>query len=869
MGEVYRARDARLGRDVAIKVVASALANHPDRVQRFEQEARAVAALNHPNILAVHDVGTHDSLPYIVSELLEGETLADRLGGGKPVPVRKAVEYAIQIARGLAAAHEKGIVHRDLKPANVFVTTDGQVKLLDFGLAKLVEPEFEGVVASVLPTVLPATTPGIVLGTVGYMAPEQARGKPAGHRADIFAFGAILYEMLSGRRAFQRDDAADTLMAILKEDPPDLPVDERHIPPALARIVDRCLEKNPSARFQSATDLAFALDALSATTASGEGLHVAATPLKSQLRRWLWMAASFAIGVALATIAMSYLRAPESTRQTRFAVTTPELLAGGLAISPDGQHVAFSARTSPTTYAIYVRSMDAVEPKLLSGTDNGSGPFWSTDSQHLGFFADGKLKRIAIAGGPPQTIAAVPGVFAGATWNTDGVIVFGQDRGPLKRVSASGGEPIDLTDLRDREVTHEFPVFLPDQRHFLFGTVSMGAPQDPPTIVVGSLDSKERTPVGLKAFPNLNYASPGYLVFHRDRTLFVQPFDPKRLSLSGEPRRVTDDLAMETLVGVVGSFSVSTTGALVYHTAPAQNQLVWYDRAGRRLGSVGATGDYHGIALSPDNTRVAIHLHEQAAGGDIWVLDVDRGTFTRFTSERGHHLVPMWSPDGRVIAFASDRDGDGSYGIYQKSSSGVGNEAVVFKPQGSAYPEDFAPDGQSMSIGRNPNNGTVASVEVLPLTGERKPQPFTNNTEWTQAISKFSPDGHWIAYFSNESRRAEIYVEQYPGRTKKVQISTGGGEYPRWSRNGKELFYMTGDGTIMAVDVREDATTFHASAPRVLFKTAAALTDHYGAHYEYDVTSDGQRFLVNERLTAVNQTGPLTVVLNWTASLKK
>jgi Tol biopolymer transport system component len=675
--------------------------------------------------------------------------------------------------------------------------------------------------------------------------------------------------MVTGRKAFEGKSQVSLMAAILDTDPKRPSEIQPLSPPALDHVIQGCLAKSPDDRWQTARDVMKELQWIAAGGTSVAPLLAATKPGRG---RWVWAAASFVVGLVLASVgAALFIRVPEDARQTRFSITTPEISPGGIAISPDGRYIAMSARTSPTMISIYLRSMDAVDLKLLPGTEGGAGMFWSPDSQHLGFVADNKLKRIDISGGPPQTICALgTSGFTGATWNSDGVVVFGTFPGPLMRVSALGGEPVNLFELRDGEVAHAFPVFLPDGRHVLFAAVTPAQTAQvlpASTMVVGSLDSKQRAPIGLKGLSNINYIQPGYLLFHRDRVLFAQPFDTKRLTLEGEPRRVLDELAVDTL-GAFADFSASAS-ALVYHTASGagQSQLAWYDRMGKRLGSVGDPGDYHGIALSPDNKRVAVHVHDQTTGGDIWVRDFESGAFSRFTTDRGHHQVPMWSPDGSSIAFTSDRD-DGIFHIYQKSSSGVGNEEVVFKSRDLTFPEDYSPDGQFMSIAHS-SNGAVIDVQVLPLTGERKPQPFTSNTEFAEGMSKFSPDSHWIAYESDESRRLEVYVQQYPGRTRKVPVSTAGGRYPRWSKNGKELFYMTDDGTIMAVDVREDANNIHTSPPRVLFKTNAALTNHLGSHYEYDVTADGQRFLVNERLTPANQIAPLTVVLNWMAGLKR
>jgi dipeptidyl aminopeptidase/acylaminoacyl peptidase len=867
MGDVYRARDSRLGRDVAVKLIPSVFVNDPERLARFEQESRAAAALNHPNILAVFDVGSHDGLPYVVSELLDGETLADRLASGSPMPVRRALDYATQIARGLAAAHEKGIVHRDLKPANVFVTADGQVKILDFGLAKLVEPDWAAARATLIPTAAPATAPGVVLGTVGYMSPEQARGQSADHRSDIFAFGALLYELLAGRRAFSGETTLDTLTAIVQDDPPDLPLAERHIPPLLGRIVDRCLEKNPVARFQSATDLAFALDALSRTSSSSEGtIDAVAAPDRSAGRRWPWVAASLIAGAAVtAAAAALYSRAPD-LNQVRFAFTTPQLPldrpAAMLAISPDGRRIAFVAQSSPSASSpsLFLRSMDAIEPQLVIGTEGAGLPFWSPDGRQIGFFADGKLKRVDASGGAPQIICDAP-TGGGGTWNSSGTIVFSAGRDGLKRVAASGGEPSIVTNTKPDERYHfyVFPSFLPDGRHVLVTSATNAGLTDGDLRVI-SLDGKDQTVV-LRTPTNALYAPPGYLIFHRGGTLVAQPFDAQQLSLSGEPVRIVE--SVESSGNILGAFSVSNNGVLVYQprTGEGRSQLGWYDRAGKLLGRSGPVGDYHGIALSPDNKRIAVHQHQQPAAGGIWVLDFDRSSFTRLTTSPSHHVSPMWSPDGTLIAFASNRDG--VFNIFQKSSSGAGDDEPIIKSAEDKYPEDWSADG-SILYGQFSVQQSVTIL--LPLTADRKPR-IVSDPNALQVLSKFSPNGRWIAFLSTDTGQEEVFVHSYPQRSSRVQISIQGGNYPRWSKRSQELFYMALDGTLMAVDVREEGTELRAGVPHALFKTAAVSTGEIGATYPYDVSSDAQRFIVNEVIGAASPAASLTVVLNWQSAL--
>src|SRR5437660_1772272 len=570
MGEVYRARDEKLNRDVAIKVLPASLSQDEDRLRRFEQEAQAAGVLNHPNILAVYDVGMHDGSPYIVSELLEGETLRERLGGTAQ-PQRKAIDYAIQISHGLAAAHEKGIVHRDLKPENIFITKDGRVKILDFGIAKLIQAD-SGQQQTDIPTRRVDTGPGVVIGTVGYMSPEQVRGQAVDHRSDIFSFGAILYEMLSGRRAFHRESTADTISAILKEDPQDLSDTNQNISPGLERLMNHCLEKNPEARFHSARDLGFALEALSgSSTVSGQTLTaLTALSARSRITRHLpWVVAGvlfIALLAALPFAISSLRRAPVDMRVTRVSVLPPEKsTVGTLTVSPDGRRLAFIATDATGKRLLWVRPLDSLVAQPLAGTDDAIYPFWSPDNRFIGFFAGGRLKKVEVTGGPPSTLCNATGGRGGA-WNRDDVIIFTPDStSGLFRVSASGGEPSPLTTLDSsrQENSHRFPQFLPDGRHFLY--FARSAQPENNAIYVSSLDQRQAKRI-ISTGTNVAYAPPGYLLFPREGTLMAQAFDAASLALTGAPFRVAEQ------VGNLRSnneayFSVSETGVLVYQSA--------------------------------------------------------------------------------------------------------------------------------------------------------------------------------------------------------------------------------------------------------------------------------------------------------------
>ena len=876
MGEVYKARDSRLGRDVAIKILPSTLATDPDRLRRFEQEARAAAALNHPNILAVHDIGTHDARPYIVSELLEGGTLRERIA---PVglPVRKAVDYAIQIARGLAAAHDKGIVHRDLKPENVFVTTDGHLKILDFGLAKLTLGGATAVQASQAATLTVDTVPGMLLGTLGYMAPEQVRGQEADRRADLFAFGAILYEMLSGQRAFQGATPADTISAILDRDPPDLPLAERRIPPALARLVDRCLEKEPASRFQTASDLAFALEAFSSHSDSSSG--VAADPMPSRRaprrERLAWASAAI-LGVALASVTALrviglFERGAEVARPYRSSLLLPNNVtfsgvatpAARLALSPDGTRLAFAATGSDGQNRLYLRSLDALTTQPVAGTEGALTPFWSPDSRFIGFFAAGALKKIAASGGSPLTLCLATVDAPGASWSREDVILFAG--GPeIRRVSASGGTPsvVLAPDQKAGEERNWWPQVLPDGRHFIY--FAQGAAGRPIGIFAASLDSSERKLL-VPGGSNAKFAQ-GHLTFLRGQTLMAQAFDVKRLELVGDPVPMAEEVAIGGSSGAVGAFTVSDTGVLAYHTAGnKRSRLMWFDRAGAALGAVGDEGEYQGVRLSPDGTRAAVALPDPTQRTrDIWLIDLVRGLRTRFTFDAAENTTAVWSPDGSRLAFNSRRTSVSD--IYQKATSGAGSEELLLADDANKLPVSWSPDGRFILYIRNVARNS--DLWALPLFGDRKPFPVAQ-TRFDEGPGEFSPDGHWIVYSSNESGRVEAYVAPFPDPGAKVQVSSTGTASqtrgnPKWRRDGKEIFYL-GPAGLMAAPVQATGSGIHIGEVRMLFRLSPPPLIPFGL---YDVSADGQRFLVNT-IAEQGQPAPITLVVNWTAGLRQ
>ena len=867
MGEVYRARDTQLGRDVAVKVLPPGLYINSDRLQRFEQEACAASALNHPNILVVHDIGANNGAPYIVSELLEGETLRKRMAGTALGP-RRAIDYALQIAQGLGAAHEKGIVHRDLKPDNIFITNDERVKIFDFGLAKLTQPDGDHAQTEI-PTRRVDTDPGVVMGTAGYMSPEQVRGKTVDHRSDIFSLGAILYEMLSGRRAFHGESAADTLSAILKEDPPELSQTNKNVSPSLERLVNHCLEKNPEARFNSARDLAFALESLAGgtTVSDSQTVVLPATTTNRPKRRELiaWILAGVGLlAAALAAVVPLIRRAPDQPNSiVRYRIQPPEKLnfIGPPTISPDGSRIVVAVRDVTGRSNLWIQQRDSVHLQQLNGTEGGGQPFWSPDGRSIGFFANGKLKRIDAAGGTAQTLCDI-NVSAGGTWSKDGVIVFGRSPADgLYRIPATGGNPEPATkpDKSRKEISHVWPYFLPDGRHFLY--LARNALRDQSTISVASLDSNETKDI-LNGDSSMVFAPSGHLLFVRDRRLMVQAFDPVKLQLAGEAVPIADDVGLNLSNGRA-FFSVSADGMLAYRSTPAvpESRLVWVDRTGKELGTVGPNAGYSGIHLSPDNKRLALQRFDpERTTADIWLIEVTRGTPTRFTFDPATDANPIWSPDGNYIVFTSPREGVAN--LYRKLSNGGGNDELLLKSDRVLVANDWSPDGKYI-IYQDLGQSNNFDLWVLPLA-DPKPVVFLQ-TNFLESGAQFSPDGRWVAYTSNESGRLEIYVRKFPASGGQWQVSNGGGAQAYWRRDGKELFYLSTDNKMMSVEVNGSSDTFEASIPKVLFDFRNASI---GTFSQYAVSSDGQKFLLNDPIEE-NAPSPITVVLNWTTGLRR
>ncbi len=858
MGEVYRARDTRLGRDVALKILPESFAREGDRLHRFEQEARAVAALNHPNILAIFDTGQDNGSPYLVPELLEGETLRTLLDGGV-LPQRKTIEYGVQIAQGLAAAHEKGIVHRDLKPENIFVNKDGRIKILDFGLAKLAQ---KSAVADGVTLTSSHTAAGVVMGTASYMAPEQVRGEAADPRTDIFAFGAVLYEMMSGKRAFRRDTPAETMTAVLKEDPPALSDPGHPISPALDRIVRRCLEKNPEQRFQSAKDLSFALGALSGTDSSARP-HIAGAPRKLPLLLWASIAAGLLLAVGLTWL---LARRPVVAERMRFAISVPGEVSH-MALSSDGSTLAFvSPDESSGLPVVYVQRVGSSSLAVLPGTEGASFPFWSPDGVYVAFFANGKLQKVSVSGGTPQALATVQAA-RGGSWGSRGVIIYAPDSGSaIWRVNADGSGAAPVTDriYAEQDQTHRWPLFLPDGNHFLFFVGNFGNLKDDPFsgIYASSLDGKERRMLIL-GHSSFSLDSTHLFFADEQRHMVSVAFNTTKAVLAGNPAVVANAVGFQPST-YWAALTSAENGTLIYNTSTGASlsALTWMDRSGKELGRIGEPAVMCNPTFSPDGSRVAVDVSDLKANNvDVWIESTTGAGNSRFTFDPAEEVTAVWSRDGKTLAYRSAGGSVGYGSILVKPATGLEREKQVFRVQNSddIIPNSWAPGDQQILCTHKGLN--TDHLELVPLSGGN-PTPFQASSA-NLSNGQISPDGKWVAYASDESGNWEIYVTTFPGAAGKWQVSRGGGTEPRWRGDGKELFYLGPAGMLTAVPV-STVGTFSTGTPTPLFQFHGRAPISSTDVFSYDVTKDGKRFLVN-RYVKPERITPLTIVLNASA----
>jgi serine/threonine protein kinase/Tol biopolymer transport system component len=860
MGEVYRARDTRLDRTVAIKVPL--VSASPEARQRFEREARAISKLSHPHICALYDVGEKDGLSFLVMEYLEGESLCAKLAKG-PLPLDAVLRHGLEIADALDKAHRQGIVHRDLKPGNVMLTRSG-VKLLDFGLAKAIAPQSVPSGTSQLATETGAnlTAEGSILGTFQYMAPEQLEGRAADARTDIFALGAVLYEMATGKPAFSGRSQASLISSIMTANP--APIEVAATPPVFDRVVRTCLAKDPDERWQTAHDVALQLRWI-------QEAEPATSPrvVPHRLRRGVpWLLAAAASTAFLALLARDLRRPTPQPEVTRFTILPPgktlftppgELSSAQFAISPDGRALAFVANAAGGRPMLWVRRLDSLSATQLAGTEEALHPFWSPDGRSIGFFTATALKKVDAAGGTPQKLCdTVAG--RGGSWSRERVIVFAHSTPqPLFRVPDTGGEPEEATELEGArgEVRHRFPFFLPDGKRFLFWAYSPATRES--GIYVASLGSRKARLVVKSSV--MGQSGGGYLVTVQGGVLAALPFDEESATVTGKPIHVQEAIVTGNPPGYA-PFAVSGAGVLAYSSASAKSrQLSWFDRAGRRIGTIGEPGDYSTPSLSPDEKRIAVAIHEESrADTDIWVFDDTRESWSRLTFDPANERSALWSPDGsRIIYCASVK---GLLDLYEKPSSGGGEARLLLQTNTDKFPTDWTSDGRYI-VYHTFGADSFWDLWALPTDGGK---PFAIfSSRYTEVQGKVSPDGRWIAYASDESGRLEIYVTEFPKKQGHWQISKAGGSQPYWRREGKELFYVGPDQTLMSAAVHA-GETFAAEAPVPVLKAnfPPVVPAYWG---NYAVTANGQRFLVAELVPEASSI-PINVVLNWTAGLK-
>jgi len=814
MGEVYKARDTRLNRDVAIKV------SKEEFNERFTREARSIAALNHTNVCHLYDIGPN----YLVMEYVEGEIIKG------PLPLEEAMPIILQLVDGIEAAHERNVVHRDLKPANIKITPEGMVKILDFGLARAADPAPEGCVENSPTLTMGATQAGTILGTAAYMSPEQAKGKTADRRSDIWSFGVVVYELLTGKRPFDGETVVETLGAVLNKEPDWTPVPER-----TRRLLQRCLKKDRKQRLGAIVDARWVME------------EYRGQP-ESQARGLRYPPWSVAIVAVLAAVGIlfAYFHHPEPGAPVlNLAVNPPEKSTFGyqFSLSPDGRMLAFS--TGEGRSELWIRHLDSATSQLVAETESVQYPFWSPDSRSVAFFSQQKLKRIEVSGGPARTICETGGpIIQGGDWNRDGVIIFAPGTGGLQRVSATGGLPEPVTRLEDTPgaINHNLPIFLPDGRRFLYHAGGAG-------VFVGSLDGQSKDRKVLLNVPSKVAYSSGYLLFVRDGTLLAQRFDPDRVALLGDPRPVAENVAL-SITGGAFMFSVSSGGLLAYRTGgEVSHQLAWFDREGRQLEKVGEAGPWLGPVLSPDGIRVAA-----IRGSDLWVLDLARGASSRLA--QGGPGYAIWSPDGSRVAYSSHD------GIHLRIANGSGDDELLVSGVG-IRPRSWSHDGKFLAYNQT-DSKTKQDLWLLSPTGDRKPVIFLR-TPFNETEPAFSPDGRFLAYTSDESGTWQIYVQTVPRSANRWQVSTASGLQPSWRQDGKEMFFVSNERKLMAVDVKTNAG-FEAGVPHELF--ALHFDNVPELYYVYTPGADGKRFLV-ANVADETTFSPIQIVSNWLELVRK
>src|SRR5579864_4571011 len=870
MGEVYRARDTRLERTVAIKILPAQFSCDPVRKQRFEREAKTISSLNHPHICVLYDVGNQDGVEYLVMECIEGETLAKRLEKG-PVTLDQVLKYGAQISGALDKAHQNGVMHRDLKPGNIMLTATG-AKLLDFGLARpTATPATLATMTAIAPSQSPMTQEGMIVGTFQYMSPEQVEGKELDGRSDIFSLGAVLYEMLTGKKAFEGKSHLSVLSAILEKEPQAISSIKPLTPPVLDHTIQRCLAKNPEERWQRALDLGLELKWL-AESGSGGRAPTSQESLSPGRNLLAWaLAASLAfIAAVLAFTHFNNRQSPEA-HVVRFTIPPPQNgtyifngVEGGAVPSPDGRSVAFIARVDKAT-RLWVRPLDAFSSRPLPGTEGVVSAFWSPDSSSLGYFTQDKLKRIATTGGPAQILCEVHD-SRGGSWGQLDVILFSRVVGGIYRVSASGGVPERVTTLNASrlEVTHRWPSFLPDGKHFFFMASPLGSVSPENSIYVGSLDGKDLKPLFHGSSP-IAYAM-GHVLYIEDRVLMARPFDLKKLDFSGSAFPVAENILFNPIISN-GAFSASQNGMLLYQQGSLTGSVsqLMFDREGRQLSSLGDPGAYTGPRLSPDGKRL-LFVQTDPRGGtrDLWIRDLTSGQLSLLASIL-RPLSPVWSPDGKRVAYSGVKASEAV--IYVKPANVVGAEQELWRPTDSfVYSIDWTSDAKFLIFTELLSSTGKSRIAKLPTEGNAGPVPVLGASGTNFGYARVSPDGKWIAYRSDESGTDEIYVSSFPNVGGKLQVSVAGGSMPCWRGDGKELYYLTPDNKLMAAEMKEANGSSQVVATKTLFQTAAAPTRTGGS--PYDATPDGKRFLVETE--ASDQTSALlNVVENWTEEFSK